>query len=343
MTNEDYKKLNEYLNLSFNILQYDDEFLIKNCDLIDSSCSELMYELKDLSIDNKVVKNNLTFDDVFLLAREIIEKINQNYLNDYDNLIESGKLDFGYNNEYEFSHYMHQERLINIKRQFNYTDVILIIHEFFHYINHNTEAINNNLYLLTEFISIYFEIYAMNYLIDRGIVIEELDTYFRLRNLKLQIANYQDYSDVITSFANFGNIDNLSPNLIKSYFYDITTEQFDDDCQYLLQLFEKIEHKYRMEIKYEKSFNIYELAYRLSEVFKENYRYIFGTMMAFYATYYCDINDLVNLNDNINSTTFRKMNILEIIGKLGIDLNDEFFIQDTAQSIKIFVKNIKKR
>ena len=69
------------------------------------------------------------------------------------------------------------------------------------------------------------------------LIVENLlrDTYFRLRNLKLQIANYQDYSDVITSFANFGNIDNLSPNLIKSYFYDITTEQFDDDCQYLLQ------------------------------------------------------------------------------------------------------------
>lgn len=347
MTSEDYKKLNYYLNLSFNMLEYEDNFLLQNSDLIDYNSSELAYELKDLSIDKKVVKNHLTFNDVFLLARKIIAKINKNYLKDYDNLIDSGQLDFSYNEKYIDSHFVYLDNLkiglINMNREFNYHDVILLVHEFFHYTNYQTNLKNDNLYLLTEFISIYFEIFSTNSLIKDEIKFEELDAHFRINNLADHIRIYQKYSPVITSFTNFGNIDNLSIDLMREYFYDITPESFEEICRSLLKRFEIVETKYRMEIKYEKNFDDFEFASRISEIFKDNYRYIFGTMLAFYATYHCDINGIINLNDNINSVEFRKMNVFEILDTIGINLNDESFIQDTAQAIKCFVKKSKKR
>ena len=346
MTKEDYKKLNYYLNMAFNVLEYQDKFLINNCDIIDFNCEELMYNLSDIKIDPKVIQNNLTYNDVFLLARKIIKQINPKYLNEFDELIKTGKLDFSYNSKYydsEFIYYPNSKtKIININREFNYHDVITLIHEFFHYINFNTELKNDNLYLLTEFISIYFENYAVNYLINKNIDYNQINAYFRINNLGEQINEYQNYSSVVTAFTNFGNISSSTITYMNNYFYDIEKEKFDKSCLHLLRKFDEIKKDYLMKIKYEKKFNSFLLAHRLSEVFKYNYRYILGTILAFYAIDNCDINDIILVNDKINSTKYLCMDIHEILNKIGINLNDEDFILKTSDSIKKFVKNIQR-
>jgi len=113
----------------------------------------------------------LTYQDVYNLAREIIESINSDYLEDFDKLIENGQLDFGYEGEYEDSVFVHEQKdsniynYINIKREFNYSDVGSLVHEFIHYTNgKNNNTIKRR--ILTEFLSIYYENYAIDYLID---------------------------------------------------------------------------------------------------------------------------------------------------------------------------------
>ena len=346
MTNDDYKKLNYYLNITFNALDYEDNFLINNCDIIEFTCDEVLYNLSDITINNKIVQNKLTYNDVFLLTREIINQINPKYLKEFDDLIVTGKLDFSYEREYRDSEFIYfydsKTGIININREFNYHDVALLIHEFFHYTNSKTKLKNDNLYLLTEFISIYFENYAVNYLINDNIKFDQINAYFRINNLSKHIEQYQKYSSVITAFTNFGNIGSSTIYLMNNYFYDITKEKFDENCLYLLREFEKIENDYRMEIKYQKEFNDFEFAYRLSEVFKYNYRYILGTILAFNASDNCKIKDIISLNDKINSMEYANMDVYEILNEIGINLNDKNFILNTSNSIKKFVKNISR-
>lgn len=346
MTEEDYKKLNCYLNTAFPLLEYEDQFLINNVSNIDVSISDLQYYLKDLEIDSDIKENNLTFQDVFLIARDIIASINPIYLKEYDNLIDSGQLDFSYNYDYSDSECVYfsnsKMRIININRDFNYYDVVMLIHEFIHYTNMQTEN-NINEYLLTEFISIYFEIYAQKYLIDKGVPTNEISLYRRLQSTFNHSQQFQKYSPVLFAFSTFGNFAEDSIDFINKHFYPMSSDEFNKSCKYVLDKFKQIENKYRMDIKYEKNFDNTEFAYKLSEPFKYNYRYILGAMLAFYAIEYCDINDILYLNDNINKDECMNMDPILLLKKIKIDINDEFFTEKVAYAIRKFVDKNKQR
>ena len=168
MTKEEYKKLNRYLNMVFNVLEYNDSFLIKNAVSIDYSIEELLNYCINDNIDFLSKENNMTFMDIYRETREIIMSISPKYVEEFDKLLNSGVIDFSYDNEYtdsEFIFYFKNKvGIININRRFNYNDVVLLIHEFFHYLNSRIVNRSENTYLFTEFISIYFEIYSINYL-----------------------------------------------------------------------------------------------------------------------------------------------------------------------------------
>ena len=59
------------------------------------------------------------------------------------------------------------KQIININREFNYNDVRLLVHEFIHYTN--GKHISPNRHYFTEFLSIYFEFYTIDYLLKKGI------------------------------------------------------------------------------------------------------------------------------------------------------------------------------
>ena len=92
MKKEDYKRLNDYLNDTFIYLSEYDGFFIQNMQSIFILNNMLYGKLKDIDLEHKFYKNNLTFEDVFELARNEIEKINPNYLKEFDKLIDSGRL-----------------------------------------------------------------------------------------------------------------------------------------------------------------------------------------------------------------------------------------------------------
>lgn len=137
MTDEQYKKLNGYLNNIFIELEYVDSFLIKNIYEISRLNSEFNKFIRNYDFKEESRENNLTFNEVYLLGREIIESIKEDYLSEYDKLIKMGILDFSYSNKYVGSHFtkVNNQGIININRHFNYSDVRILVHEFFHYMN----------------------------------------------------------------------------------------------------------------------------------------------------------------------------------------------------------------
>ena len=89
MTKEEYKQLNEYLNECFLYLKDCDSFFVDNICII-SNINNCYYEkCKKYNLERYDINNHLTYEDVYILAREIIEHIDCEYLKDYDNLITS--------------------------------------------------------------------------------------------------------------------------------------------------------------------------------------------------------------------------------------------------------------
>lgn len=347
MTKEEYKKLNRYLNMVFNVLEYNDSFLIKNAVSIDYSIEELLNYCINDNIDFLSKENNMTFMDIYRETREIIMSISPKYVEEFDKLLNSGVIDFSYDNEYtdsEFIFYFKNKvGIININRRFNYNDVVLLIHEFFHYLNSRIVNRSENTYLFTEFISIYFEIYSINYLKKKGISNEEINSNDRLRNLSYYISSYREYCSVIVSFAEFGDIDDDAFSMLNKYIYNVSKENFDADCKKLLDKFEQIEKKYIISNRYEKEIDNTELALMLAQLFQNDYRYIFCTVLAFYAIEECELSTMIYLNDNINSYAFSMLNSVDLLNRIGINLNDKFFIDKVVASMYKFIHNGKQR
>lgn len=348
MTEEQYRKLNNYLNNIFIYLEKKDSFLLENINGIGILNEKFSKFIKNYSLENKIEENTLTFNDVYLIARKIIEIINKDYLEKFDKLIETGQLDFSYNNEYFDSHYVNEngQDIININRIFNYGDVILLIHEFIHYTN-DKEKYSINRYLLTEFLSIYFELYSINFLIDnKNISKNEIDYFDRLTSTKKKSNRFSWYESVLLAYEKFGSIDNNSVNLLKEYYLKIKEEQFNKECLNVLNNLERIEKEYNEKIKYEKQFNINELTSKLCFNLEADYRYILGTILAFYAIKYCKIEDIVYLNDHINDEKYAYMDIYEILLSIGIDLNSQHFNENTFVGMEEFINkynnNLKK-
>ena len=124
MTKEEYKRLNDYLNGCFKELEKSDSFLLTNIESFARMSDDYVHMTNKYKFEVYTEENNLSFNDIYLLAREIIESIDKNYLKYYDELIESGRLDFSYQNDYSDSQFVYdlekEKRLLNINRKFNY-------------------------------------------------------------------------------------------------------------------------------------------------------------------------------------------------------------------------------
>lgn len=339
---EVYQKLNYYLNEICKYLEKENSFLLKNIRPI-SIFNDTFYEyLEHLDLEHEVITNHLTYDDVFKLAREIIEQIDPNYLKEYDTLIPSGKLDFSYDNSYDDSEclfFYHngeiKEKFININRDFNYEDVRLLIHEFMHYTNGDKDTENRK--YLTEFISIYFEFYATQYLLDKGIPRNEIDYFNRLKWVKKDCIRLYQYEIVLLAYIYFGDINDDTINYLHKYIMNISQETFLRECHRLHDWLNYVYEDNEEEIKQDPN----RLGAILSEEFiTKDYRYILGTILAIYALKYANFKDIVYLNNHINE--YNDKSILEICLSIGIDLKDENFLDDLKIALDEFVNNRTK-
>lgn len=299
-----------YLNDICNYLLDKYPFYIDNIDII----NKLSYTLKDelTLIDNNTKTNNLTYKDIFDITSDIICKIDPFYLLSYVRLIELGILNFDYDNN-STSYFKHTKyNDININREFNYNDVISLIHEFIHYTNGN-KVITYNRKILSEFLSIYFEFHGYNYLYKLNIPNNEINYHRRINNLCKCMQDYLKINIPLTLFIKEG----------------IVVEN-----EYLLNYFIKEENKYNCS-KFFFERNYKELIKQLSKIYIKLFTYIFNTSLAFYAYFNCNIKDIVKLNNNINNYN---LNISEILNRVGIDIYDNNFSNNVLNSIKTYKK-----
>ena len=316
---------NRYLNEIFNGMDISDCFFLENLPFLANMNDKFLELLDKYDFSSKGSSCNLTFMEVYSLARDVVSGISTKYLPLYDNLINTGILDFGYDGTYSDSYFRHVNNdvnLINIKREFGYSDVVTLVHEFFHYTNGRSKN-SINCHILTEFLSIYFELFAIEHLSDIGVDVDKISVCDRLENTHLSSLNMYFYEIALVSFYNFGCLDY---NMINSYFAKVSKDDFDDCVSYLISFFEDLENK---------QFSYSDKLYKYSEKFCTDYRYIFGTLLAFYAYEYCDLEKVIYLNDHINDV-FSECSVFDALKYIGIEFDDSF-LDDSFACIKDYI------
>ena len=335
-----YDELNKYLNDVCVYLNNTGNIIINNMSGLCEYNDGLYKCLYDYKFDKKNKKNNLTYDDVYMLTREIIESINPAYLKKYDELMNSGSLDFSYENEYNDCEFVHIERnndtysLININREFNYDDVINLVHEFIHYTNDSNNCTRNR-DLLTEFLSIYFETYAIEYLINKGINKDEVDYEIRLKSTFYRANNFYYVESPLLCFMNIGSINDENYEFFKKRYFPIERSAFDQECNCLLNKFRNIENNYCV-THFQDDFNYDELIKKYARFLVDHFKYLFGTILSMYAFKYCKMEDILYLNEHINDDDSADM--VELLKNALIDLNNDSFLDDALESIKDYLK-----
>ncbi len=364
MKKEDYKRLNDYLNDAFIYLSKYDGFFIQNMQSIFILNNMLYGKLNDIDLEHKFHKNNLTFEDVFELARSEIEKINPNYLEEFDRLIDSGCLEFFLheqnmiikgnttyeklseieNNEEEIRNdsvcsYNNGDYFIDLARTYNYNDVLTLIHEFIHSTN-SSKNMGEYRYILTEFFSIYFEMLSQKELLENGINSSELDIFDRIKNTGKISKEITEYDLVFISYNLFGNIkENSYKDLKKYHIVSSTKKEFECACVRLLKYFDYQKIQYNNESK---EFNLYDYRKCISILFSSGYRYLLGTLFSCYLLENGNKDKIVWLNDHINDEKMKNMNLIDVLKMIDIDLTDENINEKLVESAQNYYENLSK-
>lgn len=337
MTEEQYKKLNNYLNSAFKELEKNNSFFLKNIFPIAKLSNIYNFVYKNIEIENKSITNNISFENVMLLAREIIETIDKNYLKDFDQLIKTGELDFSYDSEYFDSHFRWnretKQKLININRSYNYGDVRVLIHEFIHYTNCGICSKSSNV-LLTEFLSIYFEQYAIDYMIKKGIDKDEIDYNSRYIDTNRKANLLCNYAVVMLVYEQIGNIDKDSCKLINDHFIAISEEEFNKICLKTIEIISNKYSNYKFDTLFENKYDEERENKTISSLVSNDYCYILGTIFAIYALEYCDINKIIELNNSKINNNLINGNIFIIFKNIGIDITSSNFNDNILDCIQ---------
>ena len=345
MKKEDYQKLNSYLNEIFKYMEEEDKFLLENYNLIFLLSEKLYNKLQDIDTEYYQVTNDLTFMDVYNIAREIIESINPNYLKLYDKIMNNGELNFSFNGE-EDNYFLNLDDknigLINIMREYNYQDVIKLVHEFAHYINIKGKKSTNIGYILEEFIARKFELYAIKYLMDKEIPEEEINPHVTVDLLLDDLYNFIYSYPLLVSYYNFGSIDEKTSELFSKYFYKIDKDNFERYCNNVLERFKITESEcVNASMEDDENIDSVDIVMEQSKYLSDGYRYILGGMLAFYDF---DIKCIIDITDNINTKKYESTSLFEFLNMLNIDITTDDFIDKVVHNISDFVnKNSKKR
>lgn len=344
MNNKEFKILNSYLNRVFILLSRNDQFLINNIEKLDFFCQELSNALSDIDINFSSKENHLTYLDVINISSEVISSIDVKYLDAFNKLISNGIIDFSYENEYPYSHVSlidnEVKKLININRNFNYSDVVALVHEFFHYTNLKSNS-SLNQYILTEFISIYFESYTINYLKKKNIPYSEIVPNDRIGDLIDCINSFQSYSPILLGYEKFGDINSDTLKKLNKYFFEYTKEEFAEDCYDLLEYFYTQEEQYYRQLNVGNEKDQDSLDYFISEIMIDNYRYLLETVLAFYCLTECDKEVIIDLNDHINDK-YEDLDIQQIFNKLNIKKSSDMIEKSISNMLKYIKDNNKK-
>lgn len=318
MKKEDYKQINNYFNdlavRVFDSKNFEDYFFLYTIlnDMYVQYYDKRYHE--DGMYNITVNSSNMTFEDVFNLSREIIENINPKYTIEFDELLDKGLLDFSYEHEYSDSHVSHEyeygvlkRRYININRAFNYTDFEVLIHEFMHYLTTTGNKIKNK--VIGELISIYYELYALEYLYKNHDV--KMDEFFynkRLVNVYIYASKVRCTEVPLLIYKSFGDLNEKSYEDGKYYFKNYTKENYDYECGKVLEVIDMIKEDHN---------KCYEL--------DEALFYTVATYLAFYFRKKSNSKTFLNFLENVTDKSNEDLDILELLEKYNLKVEDDIF------------------
>jgi len=341
MKKEDYKIINDFFNdvslELFNdadIENYYYNFIVLN-DNYTNFFKKRYFSFN--SYQNQTRVNNLTFQDVLDISREVIKSFNPAYIEKFDELLNSGIIDFSYDHEYYDSHVLHSfyegkinEQLININRSFNYSDVETIVHEFMHYVNFTGLGIRNK--IIGEFISIYFELYTDEYIYKKyKFDSEELFYNNRLINIYASSSDILKIEIPLLLYKIFGNLDEESYKLASIFLKKYEKKDYDYECIETVKIFNK--------------YSSNEKEDAITFVLKSHY-YVIATFLAFYFRKKDSLKNIINFIENFNDIGNKELSLLELLEKynliIGSDL-DEVIISSIEEYLDIFEAEKRQR
>ena len=326
ITKEQYDKLNDYYNKICLYLSFDDGIFLSNLYPFGYIASKVKDLLENVDLEKTLQDDCFSFLEIFDKAKDLMKKIAPDYVDDFNNIMSNGILDVNYdrlNIPYKerkigqsyYSNKNTNKPSIEIDESFNYDAIAVLIHEYFHKSN---DSKNRTRYLLTEFISIYFEMYTYELLKQEGIETDRLDIKFRLNDLYECSDFINDKAFFLYTYDQLGNFDDNTYKFIN--YVRITKEEFDKDLLYELQDFEKKEDRYNKNENIKKRYPIID--YYLSQEYSQDYKYFMGALLAYYSLYHLNKEDVLRLNEALIKN--QKITFKEALKVLGISINDEF-------------------
>ena len=314
----DYNIINDYLNnLSLKLFESKDfennysVFMYINDNFLNYFAKRYFQE-ESYHIITK--QNNMTYQEIIDISRNIIASYNLSYINIFDNLLNDGTLDFSFEGEYYDSHVQHvfndgklKSRIININRAFNYTDIEVLIHEFTHYVCFIGNGIRNK--ILGEFLSIYFELYAIEYIYKNyKISLEELFYNRRIINAYYQACKIKNVQLPLYLFMSLGNIDENSYKDASVIINNYTKIKYDYECSEILKsINDKNNNK-------DSVFSI-----------EDDHYYLIATYLAYYFRKNATIDDILNFMKNINNKDNVNLDLFEILNKYNLNINNNSY------------------
>lgn len=316
MNKEEYDLLNDHLNDCLLMLSINDSFYINNIINISELNNKLKNKLEKISTLN-IESPYLELNGLIYYSRRLIADINPSFIPKFDDAINNGIIDFNYDHFYNDSHYVIEKskngqinfQEININRNYNYSDIIVLIHEFMHYINTSENNCINN-HVLSEYVSIFFELYIKKMLLSYGVAEKYLLSFYkRLNNIYYDTNMMNKYQYIFMAYIQNGNIDANSYQFFHEFnICDITQEELEDDCHEVLNYLTKYNANFKNRIT-------------------TNYKYILGSILAYYSLKNNTKEDVLKLMTFFKDRCYNSTSLIEILQLINIDLlnisNDE--------------------
>ena len=311
-----YQLINDYFNsLSLNLFESKeleenyDNFIVLN-DFFYNYFGKRYFVENHYHVETR--HNNMTFQDVVDIAKEVIESFDSTFAQIFDNLLDNGILDFSFEGQYYDSHvehvYHNGKKLhseININRSFNYSDVEVLVHEFIHYMCFMGTGIRNK--IISEFMSIYFELYAIEYMYKKyKFDLEELFYNRRLVNVFYHTCRIIKLEVPLYIYKSFGDLDENSYKNELGFLTNYTKEKYEHECREVEKIIKNINDG-----TYDKC------------VIEEDHYYTMATFLAFYVGKKKNVNDILYFLKNVNREENLDKDILELLSSFNMGIEED--------------------
>lgn len=343
MTDEQYKKLSFYLKKIISDLeQHGHSFLTMNIELITILRKKCDNILSSFDSGAEIDSEPLSFNEIIALSREVLASIDSEWVNEFDKLITNNVINF--NHSHSCIDFRNGIYGINICLNYNYNDIIIIVHEFAHYMHlKGKEKISQCDYIVSEFIGIYFELYTTQYIQSLG---NKVDYLHRIRRLDGTIRNLKEYDVLFLMLKKHGEINTNTFTLLDSVFHDLNISDtnkydeilFESRCIDMLNYFEAFDDSKVSNEMLNKSSNA-PIAWK----FIEDYKYLFGSYLAYYAYENCDAKDVVNFCSCMNSIDdIDAQQLWGALRKINIDVENDSLYDDASIIMQEFIEKYGK-